>query len=148
MNRREPWGDKPYSKDMDFSQCKQSEPTDQYGTPEEIKNAIYYYDVYLNKAHCYNSIQLLVLIQKGMSNEEFAKHSLLVPDDHHGMRKIGEPQEIANKVHHALDWLRASNKRDWDHRPLNPMRDMLDYCIKGQIVNKYNPLHYDEDPKR
>lgn len=149
MNKeRNRWGDEPYRKDMNFSLCKQAEPTDEYGTSEEIKNAIFYYDVYLEKSFCYNSIQLLVLIQKGMSDEKFKKYNLSNPDNRHGMRKIGDAQEIANKVHTALDWLRATEKRKWDRRPLNPMRQMLDYCIIGSIVNEYNELHYDEDPER
>ena len=51
-------------------------------------------------------------------------------------------------VHHYLDWLRATQKRTWDSRPLNPCRDMLDSSIKGMTVNSATLLHYDEDPER
>ena len=44
MNNRESHGTKPYRKDMDWSVCKQAEPTDEYGTPKEIANALFYYD--------------------------------------------------------------------------------------------------------
>jgi len=151
---RDSWGDKPYKADMDFSLCKQSEPTDKYGTKEEIFNAICYYDVYLGNQYCkfpiiQNSIQLLLAIQKGMSDDEFEKtgvaHKL---DDHHGMRKPGTPLQIANLIHHYLDWLRATNKRTWDSRGLNPSRQMLDSCVKGLHVDKHNHLHYDESPER
>jgi hypothetical protein len=46
MNR-DFYGYKPYRKDMDFSLCKQSEPTDKYGTVDEIYNAVCYYDIKL-----------------------------------------------------------------------------------------------------
>lgn len=139
---------------MDFSLCKQSEPTDEHGTPAEIFNAMCYYDVYLESSKSrlpiiQNSIQLLAIIQKGMSDEEFKKtfleHNL---DDHHGMRKSGTPLEIANMVHHYLDWLRATNKRTWDSRGLNPSRQMLDACVKGMHINSATKLHYDEGPER
>lgn len=154
MNERESWGDKPYRKDMDFSLCKQSEPTDEYGTKEEIFNAMCYYDIMLESPNLplpiiQNSIQLLKIIQKGIPDKVFKKtmlsHKL---DDHHGTRKPGTPLQIANKVHHMLDWLRATNKRTWDSRGLNPSRQMLDACVIGHTVNKYNDLHYDEDPNR
>ncbi len=90
MTERESWGDKPYRKDMDFSKCEQSEPTDEYGTP----------------------------------------------------------QEIANAVHHMLDWCRAVEKRKWDTRPPNNPISILKQCQKGIIVDKYNHLHYDEDSER
>lgn len=146
---RDYWGTKDYSSDMDFSHCKQSEPTDKHGTIEEIYNAVCYYDVYLSKAFCYDSIQLMVKIQEGMSDEDFEKSYLdKTLDDQNGMRKPASPQDIANKVHHSLDWLRATNKRKWDTRGLNPMRQMLDYVVTGQVVNEYNKLHYDERAER
>ncbi len=153
MNR-ESWGEKNYKPDMNFSLCKQSEPTDKYGTVKEVFNAICYYDVYLESIHCrlpiiQNSIELLAIIQKGMTDEEFEKtgvpHKL---DDHHGMRKPGTPTVIANLVHHYLDWLRATNKRKWDSRGLNPSRQMLDSCVKGMYLNSATHLHYDEPPER
>jgi len=36
---RDSWGTKNYKSDMDFSKCKQVEPTDKFGTPKEIANA-------------------------------------------------------------------------------------------------------------
>lgn len=145
MRDRESWGDKSYKQDLDFSLCKQSEPTDQYGTKEEIFNAMCYYDIKLEESPILNSIELLKAIQKGITDEVFKKtmlpHKL---DDHHGMRKPGTPLQIANLVHRYLDWLRATNKRTWDSRGLNPSRQMLDFCVKGLTVNKYNKLHYDE----
>lgn len=146
---RDYWGTKDYNPDMDFSHCKQSAPTDRYGTVDEIFNAVCYYDVYLCKFYCYNSIQLMVKIQKGITDEYFEKLYLdKTLDDQHGMRKSGTPQNIANKVHHSLDWLRATNKRKENTRGLNPMRQMLDYVVTGQIVNEYNELHYDESAER
>ena len=53
---RESWGDKPYNKDMDFSLCKQSGPTDRYGTSDEIYNAIRYYDIHLETEPVSNAI--------------------------------------------------------------------------------------------
>lgn len=80
-----------------------------------------------------------------MTDEEFKltflDHKL---DDHDGMRKSGTPLEIANMVHHYLDWLRATNKRTWDSRGLNPSRQMLDACVKGMHINSATHLHYDE----
>lgn len=146
--KRESWGYKPYSKDMDFSKCKQAEPTDEYGTSQEIANAIYYYDVKLEDSFFTNSISLLVGIQKGISSEIIKRQGIKKSDDHHGMRPIGTPQEIANLVHHYLDWLRATNKRTWDSRPLNSMRSMLDACLKGMTINSATELHYDESPER
>lgn len=146
---RDDWGTKDYSPDMDFSHCKQSKSTDKYGTVKEIFQAILVYDTYMNLSCCTNSIQLLVKIQAGMNDKEFEKYDYLTKlDDKHGMRKPAKPQEIANKVHSALDWLRATNKRKWDTRGLNPMRQMLDYCVVGKSVDEYNELHYDEDPIR
>ena len=153
MDRKE-WGTKNYNKDMDFSLCQQSEPTDTYGTVPEIFNAICYYDVYLESIHCrlpiiQTSIQLLATIQKGISDEEFEKsgvpHKL---DDRHGMRKSGTPTAIANFVHYYLDWLRATNKRKWDSRGLNPSRQMLDSCVIGMYLNRVTHLHYDERTER
>jgi len=133
---------------MDWSLCKQSEPTDEHGTPQEIANAIYYYDVRLEDSFIRNSIHLLVTIQKGMSDESIKTLGITKPKDRTGMRSVGTPLGIANRVHHMLDWLRACNKRTWDSRPLNPSRHMLDSCIQGYTVNKYNKLHYDEHPER
>lgn len=148
MNR-ESWGEKNYNKDMDFSLCKQSEPTDEYGTVPEIFNAICYYDIKLESSPIINSIELLKAIQRGISNDLFKKtflpHNL---DDQHGMRKSGTPTAIANMVHHYLDWLRATNKRTWDSRELNPSRQMLDGCVKGMYLNSATHLHYDENPER
>jgi len=146
---RDYWGTKNYSHDMDFSHCMQSEPTDKHGTVQEIFNAVRVYDTYISKAYCSNSIELLVKIQAGMSDKDFEEYDFLKKlDDHNGMRKPGTPQEIANKLHHALDWLRATDKRKWDERGLNPMRQMLDYVIKGSRVDEYNLLHYDESAER
>ncbi len=147
---RDYWGTKDYSPDMDFSHCKQSEPTDEYGTVEEIFNAMCYYDIFLTSRYCrfpiiQNSIQLLATIQKGITDEEFEKSGVTHKiDDQHGMRKSGTPTTIANQVHHYLDWLRATNKRTWDSRGLNPSRQMLDSCVKGMYLNSATLLHYDE----
>jgi len=145
----ESWGDKDYKPDMDWSLCKQSEPTDEHGTVEEIYNTICYYDIMLEKSMIQNSMQLLRVIQKGMTDERFEKTCLeKILDDHHGMRKSGTPLAIANMVHHYLDWLRATNKRTWDSRPLNPSRQMLDACVKGMYLNSATHLHYDEPKER
>jgi len=145
----ESWGTKPYKPDMDWSLCQQSEPTDEHGTKEEIFNAMCYYDFHLQTSSITNSIQLLSTIQKGIPDDVFKKtclpHNL---DDRNGMRKSGTPLQIANLVHHYLDWLRATNKRTWDSRGLNPSRGMLDSCVKGLNVNKYTHLHYDEPKER
>jgi len=151
---RDYWGTKDYSPDMDFSHCKQSEPTDEYGTVEEIFNAMCYYDVMLESIHCrfpmiQDSIQLMVQIQKGITDEEFEKSGVTHKmDDQHGMRKSADPQEIANAVHHQLDWLRATNKRKWDTRGLNPSRQMLNSCVKGMYLTSATLLHYDERAER
>lgn len=149
MRERESWGDKPYKPDMDFSLCKQAEPYDKYGTKEEIFNAMCYYDIKLEDSTILNSIELLKAIQRGIPDDVFEKtmlpHKL---GDRNGMRKSGTPLQIANLVHHYLDWLRATNKRKWDTRGLNPSRGMLDACVKGLHVDKTNHLHYDEDPER
>lgn len=150
LEKRESWGHKPYRKDMDFSKCKQSELTDEYGTPQEIANAIYYYDKKIDEPDCFisNSISMLVIIQKGISDETAKTLGMTKPKDETGMRPIGTNLEIANLVHHYLDWLRATNKRTWDSRPLNPCRSMLDACLKGMTINSATPLHYDEGPER
>jgi len=149
MSNRKSWGDKPYNKDMNFTLCKQSELTDEYGTKEEIFNAMCYYDIKLEDSSITNSIQLLLTIQKGIPDDIFKKtclpHKL---DDHHGMRKSGTSLQIANGVHNALDWLRATNKRTWDSRGLNPSRQMLDSCVKGMTINHATHLHYDEPKER
>ena len=144
------WGTKNYSHDMDFSHCMQSEPTDKHGTVDEIFNAMCYYDVFLEESTCRdNSIHLLKTIQKGISDENFTNTGLSKKlDNHYGMRKPANPQEIANLVHNYLDWLRATNKRTWDSRGLNPSRQMLDSCVKGLYLNSATFLHYDEDSKR
>lgn len=147
MNRVS-WGYKPYSKDMDFTLCKQAEPTDKYGTPHEITNAILYYNDRLEVPRfdglIHNSIQLLQIIQGGMSDELIKAFPIIKPKN----KEVGTELQIANKVHRALDWLRATEKRKWDNRPLNSPRQMLDYCLKGFTVNRSTPLHYDEDPER
>lgn len=149
MNDRRSWGEKNYKPDMDFSLCKQSEPTDEYGTVKEIFNAVCYWDIYLETKFTGNAIDLLAAIQKGIPDDVFERtcvpHKL---DDHHEMRKPGTPTAIANNVHHYLDWLRASNKRTWDTRGLNPSRQMLDSSIKGLYLNSATHLHYDESPER
>ncbi len=146
---RRSWGEEPYRPDMDWTMCKQSELTDEYGTIEEIFNAVCYFDVRLDREPIHNSIHLLVNCQRGMSDKKLELWNIPKKlDDHHGMRKPADPQEIANMVHHYLDWLRACNKRDWDSRPLNPSRDMLDACVKGHYVDKHNELHYDEPKER
>ncbi len=146
---RDSWGTKDYSPDMDFTHCMQSEPTDEHGTVDEIFNAMCYFDIKLESSSIINSIHLLRTVQKGITDERFEKtcypHKL---DDHHGMRKSGTPQAIANMVHHYLDWLRATNKRKWDSRGLNPSRGMLDACVKGMYLNHATELHYDESAER
>lgn len=143
------WGTKNYKPDMDWTHCKQSEILDEHGTVKEIFNAICFYDIMLEKTPFYHAVDMLVTIQKGMSDEVFLKSGLSHKlDDHHGMRKPGTPTEIANKVHCALDWLRATQKRKWDTRGMNPMRQMLDYSIKGLYLNHATHLHYDESEKQ
>ncbi len=147
MNRS--WGEENYKPDMNWSLCNQSEPDDKHGTVEEIFNAMCYYDIRLEDSTIQNSIQCLRIIQKGITNDIFEKtclpHKL---DDHYGMRKSGDHQAIANAVHHQLDWLRATNKRTWDSRGLNPSRQMLDSCVKGVYLNSATYLHYDEPLER
>ncbi len=63
-------------------------------------------------------------------------------------KPVGTNLQIANLVHHYLDWLRATNKRTWDSRPLNSKRHMLDACLKGMTVNHATLLHYDENAER
>lgn len=151
---RNRWGTKNYKPDMDFSHCMQSEPTDKYGTVDEIFNACCYYDIKLESIDCgfpiiQNSLQLLLIIQEGMSDEEFKKSGLPHKlDDQHGNRKPGTPSEIANKVHCTLDWIRSTNKRKWDTRGMNPSRQILDYVIKGTHLNSATHLHYDERAER
>lgn len=147
---RESWGDKQYRKDMDFSKCKQSEPTDEYGTSQEIANALYYYDKIIDTPSDLfsNSISMLVMVQRGMSDERAKILGVTKPNDTTGMKPLGTPQEIANMVHNYLDWLRATNKRTWDSRRLNSKREMLDACFKGMYVNSSTHLHYDEGPER
>ena len=147
--KRESWGDKPYSPDMDFSQCKQAEPTDKYGTLEEITNAFYYYDKILDTPadHTFDSIDLLQTIQKGIPATDAKILGIKKPELKGWEKPIAKPQELANMVHHYLDWLRATAKRKWDNRPLNPKRHMLDACKKGLYVTKVTHLHYDEDPE-
>ena len=149
LSERRSWGTENYRPDMDFSQCKQSEPNDEYGTVEEIYNAMRYYDLHVLN-YKYNSILLLKDIQKGLSDEKLKQlgDGLSKLDDNNGMIKIGTPQNIANKVHNSLDWLRATDKRKWDTRGLNPCRQMLDYCKSGTYLNSATFLHYDEDSER
>ncbi len=143
------WGTKNYSPDMDFSHCMQSEPSDVYGTVEEIYNAICYYEIKLEISSILNSIELLKRIQKGIPDDMFKKTMLPTKlNDHYGSRKPGTPVEIANRVHNTLDWLRATNKRTWDNRGLNPSRQILDYVIKGTYLNSATYLHYDESAER
>jgi len=146
---RDSWGTKNYKPDMDFTHCLQSEIDDEYGTVEEIYNAICYYDLKLESSLLQNSLQMLKTIQKGISNDRFEQtcfpHKL---DDHHGMRKPATPIQIANKVHSTLDWIRATRKRKWDTRDMNPMRQILDYSIKGLQLNSATHLHYDESAER
>jgi len=147
---RERWGTENYRADMDFSLCRQTEPTDKFGTPEDIRNACFYgWDVLINNpnnALFSTSISLLVWCQKGLSKKKFPSviEAISVPKN----IEIGNDQNIANAVHHNLDWLRACLKRTWDGRPINPMKQMLEASIKGQVVNKYNALHYDEKEDR
>ena len=147
---RDHWGTKNYSPNLDFSHCMQAESTDKYGTVDEVFNAVCYFDIKLDDTPLvHNSISLLRRLQEGISDKRFEQTCFNKElDDRHGMRKPAKSQEIANMVHHYLDWLRATAKRKWDNRGLNSSRQMLDYCIKGYTVNKYNPLHYDESPER
>lgn len=156
---KEPWNynadgtEKIYKADKEHMKCPQSEPTDVYGTPQEIYNAYCYYNEKLKDGTDLfsNSISLLVAIQKGISKDKF-KHIVFEKpkpryiDDK--MRELAEPQELANMVHHYLDWLRATCKRTWDSRPLNPKRGMFDACFKGLYINSATHLHYHEDPER
>jgi len=62
--------------------------------------------------------------------------------------QYGTSQEIANAVHHYIDWLRACEKRKWDTRSAPNALHMLLSCQKGMPVNHSTKLHYDEDPER
>lgn len=144
MRDRESWGDKAYKPDMDFSLCKQSEPTDKYGTPDEIANACAFFQAGFGSAS--DSIDMLVRIQKGMSDEQLQMFDVKKLKRKIGV--IGTPLMIANHVHTTLDWLRATRKRKWDGRPLNTKEHILPYVMKGMTINHATHLHYDEDPER
>lgn len=161
MNKREkePWNynedgtEKIYKADKEYMKCPQSEPTDVYGTPQEIYNAYCYYDKKIDTDEDFtsNSIQLLQAIQAGISIEKSSSIKFEKPKARYidgEMRELAEPQELANMVHHYLDWLRATNKRTWDNRPLNPKKSMFDACFKGLYINSATLLHYHENPER
>jgi len=142
-----------YVPDAEKMKCPQSEPTDKYGTPQDIYNAYCYYNEKLkvNEDLFSNSISLLVGLQKGISTEKFKHLRLEKPKPRYineQMQELAEPQELANMVHHYLDWLRACNKRTWDSRGLNSKREMFDACFKGLYINSATLLHYDENPER
>lgn len=40
---KSPHGDKPYRKDTAMKNCRHAKPNDQYGSPQEIANAVHYY---------------------------------------------------------------------------------------------------------
>jgi hypothetical protein len=153
---KEPWNcnkdgtEKIYKPDKEHMKCPQSEIPDEYGTPQEVANAMYYYDKKLEEPDCFitDSISMLVIIQKGISNESAKTLGITKPTVIEGMKPWGEPLELANMVHHYLDWLRATVKRKWDSRGLNPKRGMLDACKKGLWVQGFTLLHYNENPER
>lgn len=156
---REPWNynedgtEKIYKPDKEHMKCPQSDFCDEYGTPEEIYNAYCYYNDKVKEGTDLfsNSITLLLGIQRGLSKEK-TKHLIIekpkaryINDE---MRELAEPQELANMVHHYIDWLRATVKRTWDNRGLNPKKGMFDACFKGMYVNHATLLHYHENPER
>ncbi len=156
--QKEPWNfnangtPKNYGGGKERMKCPQSEPTDEYGTAKEVANALFYYDKKIDEPDCFitNSIAMLVIIQKGLSDESAVNLGIKKPENKYvnGKHEIGSPLAIANLVHHYLDWLRASSKRTWDSRGLNPKRQMLNVCFKGMYVNSSTLLHYHENPKR
>ena len=141
---------KVYKANQAHMQCPQSELSDEYGTPQEVANAMYYYDKKIDEPDCFlsSAISLLAVVQKGMSDKQAKLLEVTRVEDITGMKPWAEPLELANMVHHYLDWLRACEKRTWDSRPMNPMRGMLDACKKGLWVQGYTLLHYNEDPGR
>ena len=141
---------KVFKADKEQMKCPQSEISDEYGTVEEVANAMYYYDKKIDEPDCMiqNAISMLVIIQKGISNDKVKTLEIKRIEDTTGMHPWAEPLELANMVHHYLDWLRACQKRTWDNRRMNPMRGMLDACKKGLWIQGYTLLHYNEDPER
>ena len=142
---------KVFKADKDYMVCPQSELSDEYGTPQEVANAFYYYTELVGKNLDFfsNSISMLVGVQKGLSDERAKILGIKRPEKKPYSEEIlADPQELANMVHHYLDWLRATQKRTWDSRGLNPKKSMLKACEKGLWVQGFTLLHYHENPER
>ncbi len=142
---------KVFRADKDYMKCPQSESIDEYGTVQEVANAYYYYTdlVDADLDLCSDSISLLWMVQKGMSNERAKLLGVKKPEKNpYSDETLADPQELANMVHHYLDWLRATQKRTWDSRGLNPKKSMLKACEKGLWVQGMTLLHYNESPER
>ncbi len=145
-SKTQPWNYEPngtpkqYVADKEKMRCPQSEMADQYGTPHEITNAIFYSYERLETDIFSDSLALLLWIQRGVADDKIKHLAITKPK----LREIGTEQEIANAVHHYIDWLRACVKRKWDTRPMNPKKQMLEICLKGMYINDATELHYDE----
>lgn len=155
--QKEPWNyskdgtERIFKADKEYMKCPQSEPIDEYGTVQEVANAYYYYTDLVDKNLdlCSNSISVLWMVQKGMSNERAKILGVKKPEKNpYSEDKLAEPQELANMVHHYLDWCRATQKRTWDSRGLNSKKSMLKACEKGLWIQGLTLLHYHEDPER
>lgn len=138
--KTEPWNYEPNGKPKQYvpddsqMKCPRSLPDDKYGTAQEIAKSVAWYIEFIERNNLeLNAIQVLRECQSG-----FWVRGKDIPD-------IEDAQQIANAVHHYLDWLRACQKRKWDNRPMNPAIRMLEACKKGLIINDATPLHYDED---
>lgn len=135
---------KKYKADKEYMKCPQSELTDEYGTPKEIANALFYCYDRLETDTFSNLLNLLLWVQRGLADDKIKHLAVEKPKQ----VKVATDQEIANKVHHTIDWLRACQKRTCDNRPMNPKKQMLEYCLKGLYINPSTLLHYDEKPER
>jgi len=76
-----------------------------------------------------------------------SKERMKCPQSEYG-DDYGDAQAVANAVHHYIDWLRATQKRTWDNRPMPNALKILLLCQKGMYINNSTLLHYHEDPKR
>lgn len=134
-----------YKPNYMYMACPQAESWDRYGTIEDIERAAFYQYEHLKNGTLLftNAINMLWWIQKGLTKEDYSG----VIEKPKGI-EIGSSQEIANKVHHTLDWLRAVQKRTWDTRPMNSCERILPYVLKGLYINSATLLHYNENPER
>ena len=184
MSKRESWGTKNYDpkdKEIYKRECKHSRPTDKYGTPQAIANAVHFYLDYaraqksrMHDNRDVDTYEVILKCQQGKIVNEFnplhydekgiydheepwgkenynSRHKRIYQKkckQSCPMDTYGTPQEIANAVHHNLDWLRASGSRPSDHRSPPSAVTMLEICQRGTTLNSATHLHYDEEPER